>query len=552
MRKNLKLFSAISILYFGIVNAQVGIGTTTPQGVFDVVSTNSGVIVPRVSSAAAVTSPVNGMIIYDLSLNSFNHYENGAWSGNNGAAESSFKVGINCDTNGFSGFYVNGVALSGTTFRVTITNNSFSTLNLSFATSNLTLSGVSGITVSGVSPATSTLSTPGSSVVVTYTLSGTPASLGTLQGVWNLAGLVNCTRSVAVTKGNATFSLPLKRFIASINANNAGVGDIQGVLDNTANQLVLSLPYTGGIGSYDAYTSNAIAVVGESGDSNILTLSYPSGTFSASGTIPLTVTVGGTDSSFNITKQLAGSSNLFAELPFALNGNFRGDLTLTAVSCGAYVAPGVFKAFLCHNLGADTSLNPHIPVMGLQGGYVQWGRRGPNTTGDASLDWQTAANNSNFAAAPTLANSGNAGVISGWDTVVAANNSWRTAGGAKTANDPCPSGYRVPTREEWIAVSANNTVSRKGLPWTNGATNYGAALHYGPNASTKLLTLPAAGQRVWNDGIFINRGAAGYYWSSTETDATNAYHFVYNSANITSTASGNDRRAGETIRCIAE
>ena len=61
--------------------AQVGVGTTTPQGALDVVSSDSGVVVPRVANTAAVTAPVNGMIIYDLSENCFKGYRDGEWSG---------------------------------------------------------------------------------------------------------------------------------------------------------------------------------------------------------------------------------------------------------------------------------------------------------------------------------------------------------------------------------------------------------------------------------------------------------------------------------------
>jgi hypothetical protein len=61
-------------------SAQVGIGTTTPAGALDVVSTNSGVLLPRVANIAAVTTPVNGMLIYDESTNCFKGFENGAWT----------------------------------------------------------------------------------------------------------------------------------------------------------------------------------------------------------------------------------------------------------------------------------------------------------------------------------------------------------------------------------------------------------------------------------------------------------------------------------------
>lgn len=60
--------------------AKIGIGTTSPQGVLDVVSNNSGIILPRVNSTSDVQNPVNGMIIYDLSVHCVKAYENGAWS----------------------------------------------------------------------------------------------------------------------------------------------------------------------------------------------------------------------------------------------------------------------------------------------------------------------------------------------------------------------------------------------------------------------------------------------------------------------------------------
>jgi uncharacterized protein (TIGR02145 family) len=60
--------------------AQVGVGTVTPAAALDVVSANSGVLLPRVATIAAVTTPVNGMIIYDLSTKCFKGFENGAWT----------------------------------------------------------------------------------------------------------------------------------------------------------------------------------------------------------------------------------------------------------------------------------------------------------------------------------------------------------------------------------------------------------------------------------------------------------------------------------------
>ncbi len=56
-----------------------------------------------------------------------------------------------------------------------------------------------------------------------------------------------------------------------------------------------------------------------------------------------------------------------------------------------------------------------------------------------------------------------------------------------------------------------NTISRTGT-WANSNTNFGSALHLGPNGSTRTLTLPAAGYRFVGTGQLLDRGFSGYYW----------------------------------------
>jgi len=221
--------------------------------------------------------------------------------------------------------------------------------------------------------------------------------------------------------------------------------------------------------------------------------------------------------------------------------------------CGAYVSATQFKEFLCHNLGADITLDPHLPTLGLQGSYIQWGKRGPNITGDSRVDWQTAVNDGTggFAAAPTATGDNSAG-IAGWSIVNAPDNAWLGTGGAKTLSDPCPNGYRLPTQSEWNNVRFNNTASRTGT-WTNSGqtpTNYGVAIHYGPDANTKLLTLPTTGYRRTSDGALLARGANGNYWSSSSL-GTQAYSLNFD---ITAQfpAQTNNRTNGFPVRCIAE
>jgi hypothetical protein len=93
-----KLILTLVFIATGFVaSAQVGIGTTDPDGILDVVSTDSGVILPRVASTAAVTAPIDGMMIYDVSTSCIKAYEGGVWSAcfSAGAPTPSFRVATN-------------------------------------------------------------------------------------------------------------------------------------------------------------------------------------------------------------------------------------------------------------------------------------------------------------------------------------------------------------------------------------------------------------------------------------------------------------------------
>jgi len=76
------------------LNAQVGIGTTSPNvsSMLDVSSTTKGMLTPRMTSVQrnAITTPADGLIVYDTTLKSFYHYN----------STTSSWVKINSDVNG--------------------------------------------------------------------------------------------------------------------------------------------------------------------------------------------------------------------------------------------------------------------------------------------------------------------------------------------------------------------------------------------------------------------------------------------------------------------
>ncbi|PTT41590.1 hypothetical protein DBR28_03820 [Chryseobacterium sp. HMWF028] len=201
-------------LFLGVmslsISGQVGIGTTTPRGALDInkaTTYNMGLVLPTNTNPTNLINPqggslAEGTIMYDSTRKCPRFYNGTAWSDclcDQCSGTTTPTLLADCTKNGFEGTYLNGVALSGAKFTVTLTNNSFSTATFALQTSDLVLSGVSsGITVSSVSPSSVTL-TAGQTQIVTYTLTGTPANTGTLTGNWSKLSL-NCSNTAQILR----------------------------------------------------------------------------------------------------------------------------------------------------------------------------------------------------------------------------------------------------------------------------------------------------------------------------------------------------------------
>lgn len=227
----------------------------------------------------------------------------------------------------------------------------------------------------------------------------------------------------------------------------------------------------------------------------------------------------------------------------ATNNGTDRKLKLTAkvkdcVCCGAYVASGVFKEFMCHNLGADQTADPFTGSYKINGAYWQWGNLNYSVGNPTDATGAVPAytwNANNYSASATAWNSGT------------------EAAPIKSSNDPCPAGYRVPTKTEWAGACANNAYTYAGT-YAENNTNFSYMFYFAPGG-TIALPLPFAGRREYNTGSNAYRGAWFHYWSSTFygfNGATYSSWHLYSSGSSNAVVNTQANLYGQSIRCIAE
>jgi uncharacterized protein (TIGR02145 family) len=263
-----------------------------------------------------------------------------------------------------------------------------------------------------------------------------------------------------------------------------------------------------------------------------------SGTFSATGTQNIVLTATGTP--------IAKGSNTYT-LNTTPNCSFSRYATITGVYANVN---GTFKDFATHNLGANTSSNSFTHLNGNSdgtGGTVgylyQWGRQ---TDGHE-------LRNSTSQAGPVAAPVANKFItttnINGWLSP-SSNTLWGdgTTGTdpVKAANDPCPTGFKVPSQAQWSGLFIGGTTSGAlGSATQNTWTWTTRGIMIGSN-----LFLPAAGSRYSSDASIGFNFTTGAYWSSS-INGNSAYFISFDNTTVNPGASG-VRGSGMSIRCIAQ
>lgn len=184
------------------------------------------------------------------------------------------------------------------------------------------------------------------------------------------------------------------------------------------------------------------------------------------------------------------------------------------------INPSTSKIWMDRNLGATRVAQSSTDSLAY-GDLYQWGRfsdghqcrnSGETTTktssdtpghGDfikGSFDWRSPQNN----------------------------NLWQ---GVNGTNNPCPSGYRLPTQNE---------LNNERQSWSS---NHASGAYGSP------LKLPVGGYRNYYYGSLLQAGSLGLFWSST-VDGTDAYYLDFRSSSASMYS--NYRAKGHSVRCLKD
>jgi hypothetical protein len=198
-----------------------------------------------------------------------------------------------------------------------------------------------------------------------------------------------------------------------------------------------------------------------------------------------------------------------------------------AWGCGAKTPDDGWLNFMCHNLGANEYIDPFTPHKDIHGAKYKFGAKKATLT---MSDDQTISS-----------------TIDQWtDTSIypcLSKGAWNTP-----ANNPCPSGYRVPYTGDWANID-NGTLNPSTVPlnasWKASDTNYTSGRLNGAH-----LFLPSAGDRNYNNGGLTNRGYRGYYHCDSWFLASTEIYYI---GQLTPLAWGIvTKHRANSVRCVKQ
>ena len=337
------------------------------------------------------------------------------------------------------------------------------------------------------------------------------------------------TSYIRISFSNLTFSMGgvfragghpvrcIKDIVGTVGAINCGSATNTGILKagTAASGVSSSVPYVGGNGgSYSAQSVSSMGVTGLTATLSAGTLATGNGSVSftitgtpnAAGTATFLINLGGQSCSFS-------SSYIFCA---------SGATALVDV-----INPTTGKTWMDRNLGASRAAISSTDTLAY-GDLYQWGRRSDghqcrNSTTTSTKSSSDQPSNGNFILTTNAANN----PPYDWRSPQNSNLWW----GVNGVNNPCPSGYRLPTFTELDAERTS---------WSS---------YNSIGAFASPLKFPVAGSRIYFDGSLSFVGSYGYYWSSS-VNGSESHHLDFNwsFARMNSVF----RAYGKSVRCIKD
>ena len=182
--------------------------------------------------------------------------------------------------------------------------------------------------------------------------------------------------------------------------------------------------------------------------------------------------------------------------------------------------------------------DPGVLIGEIDGERIRWATRNVNTPGTFAAYAHSAGRLFQWGTYN--------GVVHHWDNTTEAApadfNTSRNRVAWTAANDPCPTGWRVPTIAELTAL---RDAGYSDFMQHNGV--YGRFFGTAPNR----IFLPVSGWRVGDSGALGGVGVSGGFWSSAGSDSENALSLWFGSGRVL-VASWYWRSGAYSVRCVAE
>lgn len=548
------------------LSAQLKIGNNTQAissaALMEVESTTKGVLIPRLNTVQrnAMNNPPSGLMIYNTDLNCI-QVNNGTpaladWRCLQGEAAGAI-TSLSCGTAVHNGNLIAGVAVSG-------------------VSSVIPYSGGNGgahtgqtVNSTGVTGLTATLSASRfifGDGILTYTITGTPSGTGTASFAISIGGQTcTLTRTVSdvstMAPGTGSF---VGKSCFDIALSNDNLNACVGLTGRTPRQANFNLSAT----NTQTYTFTPTGTVSNvrfiysNTNGNVIT-ALSGGNAGANISTAVTATVIYNTNLNVLALGLTNNNPLTARIVVVYNDGAANNGTdrqlilevrvKDCVCCGANTTTGVWQEFMCHNLGAETTLDPFTYVVGNADGsggtlgyLYQWGRPSDghqlrNSPVTSTLATSNTPGNNQFIT--TTANPYD------WRSGSGENTRWgdgtANANQRKALNDPCPVGWKVPSTSQWgntfrggMTSGAPGTATANTWTWTGSGYQIGTSLF-----------LPAASNRSFSTGQAFT-GSSAVYWSS-QVNSTSSVCLSTNSTGVYPGSSWN-RSYGLPVRCVPE